>query len=130
MTAVFKLIPTTQKYDWGKIGLSSKVAQYASAGKLPGFTLDETAPYAEVSNTTAFWKAARGLLRPGEVRGWCTLDGDDSIGKPMRNSDLDNASTSSASKAARRPHCDAGHLVRLRANRIAKRMTHFCARSL
>ncbi len=53
MTAVFKIIPTTQKYDWGKVGLSSKVAQYASAGKLPGFTLDEKAPYAEVSTSTA-----------------------------------------------------------------------------
>ena len=50
MTAVFKIIPTTQKYDWGKIGLSSKVAQYATAAKLPGFTLDGNAPYAEVSN--------------------------------------------------------------------------------
>lgn len=46
---VFKIIPTTQKYDWGKIGLSSKVAQYAAAAKVPGFTLDEKAPYAEVS---------------------------------------------------------------------------------
>ena len=50
MTAVFKIIPTTQKYDWGKIGLSSKVAQYATAAKLPSFTLDENAPYAEVSS--------------------------------------------------------------------------------
>ena len=50
MTAVFKIIPTTQKYDWGKIGSSSKVAQYASASKLPGFTLDENTPYAEVSS--------------------------------------------------------------------------------
>ncbi|KAI0360762.1 hypothetical protein OH77DRAFT_1434071 [Trametes cingulata] len=30
------------------IGLSSKVAQYAAACKLPGFTLDENAPYAEL----------------------------------------------------------------------------------
>ena len=50
MSAVFKLIPTTQKYDWGKIGLSSKVAQYAAACKLPGFMLDENSPYAEVSH--------------------------------------------------------------------------------
>ena len=50
MSAVFKIIPTTQKYDWGKIGSSSKVAQYAAASKLPGFTLDESAPYAEVSS--------------------------------------------------------------------------------
>ena len=49
MAAVFKIIPTTQKYDWGKIGLSSKVAQYAVACKLPDFTLDANAPYAEVS---------------------------------------------------------------------------------
>jgi mannose-6-phosphate isomerase len=46
---VFPVIPTTQKYDWGKIGLSSKVAQYADAAKVPGFKLDEKAPYAEVS---------------------------------------------------------------------------------
>ncbi|KAJ7230548.1 mannose-6-phosphate isomerase [Mycena pura] len=45
---VFKIIPTTQQYDWGKIGSSSKVAQFASASKIPGFTLDESAPYAEL----------------------------------------------------------------------------------
>ena len=45
---VFKVIPTTQQYDWGKIGLESKVAQFAAASKIPGFTLDEDAPYAEV----------------------------------------------------------------------------------
>ncbi|KAJ7746763.1 mannose-6-phosphate isomerase [Mycena maculata] len=45
---VFKIIPTTQKYDWGKIGNSSKVAQFASASKIPGFTLEESAPYAEL----------------------------------------------------------------------------------
>ena len=49
MAAVFKILPTTQKYDWGKVGLSSKVAQYAAACKLPGFTLEENTPYAEVS---------------------------------------------------------------------------------
>lgn len=46
---VFPVIPTTQKYDWGMIGLSSKVAQFANAAKTPGFILDEKAPYAEVS---------------------------------------------------------------------------------
>ncbi|EPQ59727.1 mannos-6-phosphate isomerase [Gloeophyllum trabeum ATCC 11539] len=45
---VFKIIPATQKYDWGKVGLSSKVAQFAAASKIPGFTLDESAPYAEL----------------------------------------------------------------------------------
>ena len=47
-TPVFKIIPTTQKYDWGKKGSSSKVAQFAAASKIPGFQLDESAPYAEV----------------------------------------------------------------------------------
>ncbi|KAI0795017.1 mannose-6-phosphate isomerase [Abortiporus biennis] len=45
-TPVFKIIPTTQKYDWGKIGLSSKVAQCAQS--IPGFQVDENAPYAEL----------------------------------------------------------------------------------
>ena len=45
---VFKIIPTTQQYDWGKLGLSSKVAQFAAASKIPGFELNEDAPYAEV----------------------------------------------------------------------------------
>ncbi|KAK7691483.1 hypothetical protein QCA50_004882 [Cerrena zonata] len=45
---VFKIIPTTQKYDWGKIGTSSKVAQFAEASRIPGFTLDKQAPYAEL----------------------------------------------------------------------------------
>ncbi|KAJ7643311.1 mannose-6-phosphate isomerase [Mycena polygramma] len=45
---VFKIIPTAQQYDWGKIGSNSKVAQFASASKIPGFTLDESAPYAEL----------------------------------------------------------------------------------
>ncbi|OBZ77683.1 Mannose-6-phosphate isomerase [Grifola frondosa] len=48
MSHIFKIVPTTQKYDWGKIGLSSKVAEYAAACNLPGFTLDENAPYAEL----------------------------------------------------------------------------------
>lgn len=47
-TPVFPIIPTTQQYDWGKVGLTSKVAQFASASKTPGFKLDEKAPYAEV----------------------------------------------------------------------------------
>lgn len=48
-TPVFPIIPTTQQYDWGKVGLTSKVAQFASASKTPGFKLDEKAPYAEAS---------------------------------------------------------------------------------
>ncbi|KAJ6478477.1 mannose-6-phosphate isomerase-like protein [Mycena vitilis] len=45
---VFKIIPTAQQYDWGKIGSNSKVAQFASASQIPGFTLEESAPYAEL----------------------------------------------------------------------------------
>jgi len=44
---VFKLVPTIQQYDWGKIGKKSKVACLAASG-LPGFQLEEQAPYAEV----------------------------------------------------------------------------------
>ena len=46
---VFSLIPTVQQYDWGKIGLESKVAQFANASKATDFELDENKPYAEVS---------------------------------------------------------------------------------
>jgi mannose-6-phosphate isomerase len=45
---VFKIIPTTQQYDWGKIGKNAKVAQFAAASSLPGFSVDESLPYAEV----------------------------------------------------------------------------------
>jgi mannose-6-phosphate isomerase len=45
---VFKLSPTVQKYDWGKIGSQSKVAQLAKAGNPESFQLDDNAPYAEV----------------------------------------------------------------------------------
>ncbi|KAF7309751.1 Mannose-6-phosphate isomerase [Mycena indigotica] len=44
--SVFKILPTAQQYDWGKIGSSSKVAQFAT--RIPGFKLDESAPYAEL----------------------------------------------------------------------------------
>lgn len=46
--SVFKITPTTQQYDWGKVGSSSKVAQLAAASKISGFTLQEEKPYAEV----------------------------------------------------------------------------------
>lgn len=45
MATVFKIIPTTQQYDWGKIGWDSKVAQLAPLD----VSIDEAAPYAEVS---------------------------------------------------------------------------------
>ena len=48
MPSAFRVIPTTQRYDWGKRGSKSRVAQLAVASKLPGFQLDENAPYAEV----------------------------------------------------------------------------------
>ncbi|KAG7451635.1 mannose-6-phosphate isomerase [Guyanagaster necrorhizus] len=45
---VFKIIPTTQQYDWGKLGSNSKVAQLAEASAVAGFQLDEKKPYAEL----------------------------------------------------------------------------------
>ncbi|KAF8556340.1 mannose-6-phosphate isomerase [Imleria badia] len=43
---VFRIAPTLQKYDWGKIGSQSKVAQLAA--DIPGFVLDNSTPYAEL----------------------------------------------------------------------------------
>ena len=45
---VFRILPTTQHNEWGKIGSTSTVAQFALASNLPNFHLDETKPYAEV----------------------------------------------------------------------------------
>jgi len=45
---VFKVIPTTQLYDWGKKGRSAKVAQFAEKSGVPGFVVDENKSYAEV----------------------------------------------------------------------------------
>lgn len=46
--SVFQITPTSQSYDWGKLGGSSKVAQFAAASKIPGFELRDGTPYAEV----------------------------------------------------------------------------------
>lgn len=46
---IFLITPTTQKYEWGKIGNSSKVAQLLKSAA-PDFVLDECTPYAEVSS--------------------------------------------------------------------------------
>jgi mannose-6-phosphate isomerase len=51
---VFKITPSVQSYDWGKIGSSSKVAQLASSG-IPSFKLDESKPYAEVHIAENVW---------------------------------------------------------------------------
>ena len=48
---VFTIVPTTQQYDWGKVGLSSKVAQFAKATNVE--SIDESKPYAEVSGFPA-----------------------------------------------------------------------------
>lgn len=45
---VFRILPTTQHNEWGKLGSTSTVAQFAVASNLPNFHLDETKPYAEV----------------------------------------------------------------------------------
>jgi hypothetical protein len=48
---VFTIVPTVQHYDWGKIGVTSKVAQLAFS--TPNFTLEPSKPYAEVRFTTS-----------------------------------------------------------------------------
>ncbi|KAL0579898.1 Mannose-6-phosphate isomerase [Marasmius crinis-equi] len=49
MSKVFKIIPTTQQYDWGKQGRQSKVFQLAVSSQIPSFQqLDESKPYAEL----------------------------------------------------------------------------------
>ena len=50
--AVFRIAPTVQKYDWGKVGNQSKVAQLAAGADIPGFALDNSAPYAEASRSS------------------------------------------------------------------------------
>jgi Phosphomannose isomerase type I len=48
-TQVFKIVPTIQQYDWGKLGTKSKVAVFAQSAGLADFHVDESKPYAEVS---------------------------------------------------------------------------------
>ncbi|KAI1319795.1 Mannose-6-phosphate isomerase [Mortierella claussenii] len=43
---VFRLDCKAQSYDWGKIGSSSKVAKFVAS--TPGYTVDESRPYAEL----------------------------------------------------------------------------------
>ena len=52
-SASFLLQAFTQSYDWGKLGDSSKVAQYARVAD-PNFRLDEKQPYAEVEPLDSF----------------------------------------------------------------------------
>lgn len=47
MARLFQIQCGVQSYDWGKIGSSSAVAQFADASD-PSFTVDETKPYAEL----------------------------------------------------------------------------------
>jgi Phosphomannose isomerase type I len=49
LTQVFKIVPTIQQYDWGKLGTGSKVAVFAQSAGLADFHVDESKPYAEVS---------------------------------------------------------------------------------
>lgn len=44
--SVFQLSVGAQCYDWGKLGLDSKVAQFAQCS--PEFTVNEAKPYAEL----------------------------------------------------------------------------------
>ena len=49
MAAVFKILPTTQKYDWGKVGNDSAAARFASATpSSDDFSIQSDKPYAEV----------------------------------------------------------------------------------
>lgn len=50
---VFRIIPTIQNYDWGKKGNDSKVAEFAPGAGICGFTLNQSAPYAEVGDLEA-----------------------------------------------------------------------------
>ncbi|KAF9575641.1 Mannose-6-phosphate isomerase [Mortierella alpina] len=45
-SSIFRLDCSAQSYDWGKVGSSSKAAQFAASS--PEFTVDETRPYAEL----------------------------------------------------------------------------------
>jgi DNA-binding MurR/RpiR family transcriptional regulator len=45
---VFRIVPTTQQYDWGKVGLASKVAQLAVSANTTEFSVDHSKSYAEV----------------------------------------------------------------------------------
>ncbi|KAG2114539.1 RmlC-like cupin domain-containing protein [Suillus clintonianus] len=45
---VFRLIPATQSYPWGKKGSNSLVAQLADGAGIPDFKIDESKPYAEL----------------------------------------------------------------------------------
>jgi hypothetical protein len=49
LNPVFRIIPTVQNYDWGKLGYSSKVVQLLGASSLQAsFHFDKNSPYAEV----------------------------------------------------------------------------------
>ena len=62
---VFKIVPTVQQYDWGKVGASSKVAVFAQSAGISDFHVDESKPYAEVrvhcDNTFAWRLTSRKL---------------------------------------------------------------------
>ncbi|EIW83307.1 mannose-6-phosphate isomerase [Coniophora puteana RWD-64-598 SS2] len=45
---VFRIAPTSQSYDWGKVGDDSKVAQLSAGAGIPGFTVKQSTPYAEL----------------------------------------------------------------------------------
>ncbi|KAF8651422.1 hypothetical protein AX16_004724 [Volvariella volvacea WC 439] len=79
---VFRLIPTAQQYDWGKVGSSSKVAQFAAASRIPDFVLDESAPYAELWMGTHPRSPSK-VLASGETLASHLQKHPDLIGKPI-----------------------------------------------
>ena len=60
MARVFRVIPTTQQYDWGKKGRDSIVAQLAQAYQAHGLEIVDGSPYAEVRSLST----VKGLERP------------------------------------------------------------------
>ncbi|PFH45820.1 hypothetical protein AMATHDRAFT_8616 [Amanita thiersii Skay4041] len=47
-STVFKSTPTIQEYDWGRVGGTNKVTQFAAASVIPGFAIDDARPYTEI----------------------------------------------------------------------------------
>ncbi|KAF4611109.1 hypothetical protein D9613_007303 [Agrocybe pediades] len=64
--AVFKIIPATLTYGWGKQGKESRVAQLATASQIPDFKVDEGTAYAELWMGT-YPKAPAKLRSSGQL---------------------------------------------------------------
>ncbi|PPR06753.1 hypothetical protein CVT24_013061 [Panaeolus cyanescens] len=81
-SSVFKILPTTQQYDWGKLGKDSKVAEYAKGSAIPGFSVNEDAPYAELWMGTHSSSPSR-VKETGETLGQYLATHPNLIGTPI-----------------------------------------------